>query len=462
MFRINARHLALSLTLALGVAMPSLAQENATAYLTKDADFKPLFNGKDLSGWVQVNCAPETFTVKDGEIVCTGVPLGVLRSDKTYSNFVLELEWRHMKPQGNSGLFIWSDPLPIRGNCFTRSVEVQIMDGRSGEGFTSDGDLFPIQGEHMMPLTGKFKGQQDKYALPEGQFMNPSPQWNHYRVTCKDGAVTLAVNGHEVTKGDHAAPCDGYLCLESEGSEIHFRNIRIKELPPSETGGKGIDANPNNPVNGPSAVGQGEGFVPLYNGLNFDGWKFGKEQEGHFKADNWKITYDGGGEDLWSQKSYKDFVLICDWRWTSKPKEVQHPVILPDGKYKLGPDGKQVMEKVQDAGDSGIYLRGSSKSQVNMWCWPIGSGEVYGYRNDPKMPADVVAGVTPKMNADAPIGEWNRFVITMKGDRLTVVLNGKTVIEDAKLPGVAAEGPLALQHHGDACQFANIYIKELK
>ncbi len=448
------RHFLITCTMAL-TSVTALAQDATPA---KDADFKPLFNGKDLSGWTQVNCAPETFTVKEGEIVCTGTPLGVLRSDKTYANFVLELEWRHMKADSNSGLFIWSDPLPIRGSCFTRSVEVQIMDGRSGDGFTSDGDVFPIQGAHLMPETGQFKGQQDRYALPEGKFMNPSPQWNHYRVTCQDGAVTLNVNGHDVTKGDHASPASGYLCLESEGSEIHFRNIKIKELPPS-TGAK---RPPTDPVNGLSDVGTGEGFVPLYNGLNFNGWKFGKDQEGHFKAENWIVQYDGGGEDLWTEKSYKDFVLICDWKWTAKPKEMDRPIILPDGKYKLGPDGKQLTQKVMDAGDSGIYLRGSSKSQVNMWCWPIGSGEVYGYRTDPKMPPDVIAGVTPKMNADSPIGEWNRFVITMKGEELTVVLNGKTVLEKAKLPGVAAEGPIALQHHGDACQFANIYIKELK
>ena len=123
--------------------------------------------------------------------------------------------------------------------------------------------------------------------------------------------------------------------------------------------------------------------------------------------------------------------------------------------------------------DSGIYLRGSSKSQVNIWCWPIGSGEVYGYRTDDKLPPEVRAGVTPLRNADHDVGEWNPFEITMKGDRLTVVLNGITVIDNAQLPGVPAKGPLALQHHGDKkngvwssppslVQFRNIAIKELR
>jgi hypothetical protein len=120
-----------------------------------------------------------------------------------------------------------------------------------------------------------------------------------------------------------------------------------------------------------------------------------------------------------------------------------------------------VTAEVPDAGDSGIYLRGNSKSQVNIWCSPLGSGEVYGYRTDKRLPEEIRRAVTPKLRADRAIGKWNRFIITMKGDRLTVVLNGRTVIDNAQLPGVPARGPIALQHHGDPIEFANIYIKEL-
>src|SRR5262245_14217653 len=74
--------------------------------------FTPLFNGKDLSGWARVNCAPETFFVRNGMIVTTGVPMGILRSEKQYENFIIELEWKHLKEKGNSGLFIWADALP--------------------------------------------------------------------------------------------------------------------------------------------------------------------------------------------------------------------------------------------------------------------------------------------------------------------------------------------------------------
>ena len=112
--------------------------------------------------------------------------------------------------------------------------------------------------------------------------------------------------------------------------------------------------------------------------------------------------------------------------------------------------------------DSGIYLRGDSQSQVNLWNWPIGSGEVYGYRTNPKQPPEIRAGVTPKVRADRPVGEWNRMMITLQGERLTVSLNGRVVIENAQLPGIPAKGPIGLQHHGAAIDFANIWIKELE
>src|SRR5436190_8049987 len=127
----------------------------------------------------------------------------------------------------------------------------------------------------------------------------------------------------------------------------------------------------------------------------------------------------------------------------------------------MNDDNTRQTVEVPDAGDSGIYLRGSRKAEVNIWSSPIGSGEVWGYRDDLKLPANIREGVTPKLKADKRLGEWNRFRIAMKGDRLTVVLNEKTVIEKAQLPGIPARGPIALQHHGDPIQFANLYIKEL-
>lgn len=199
----------------------------------------------------------------------------------------------------------------------------------------------------------------------------------------------------------------------------------------------------------------------MYSGVDLAGWQVEPGQEKHWQAKNWILDFDGKGKTIWTGQEFGDFVLVCDWRWTAKPVNRQQPVVLPDGESAMDEEGKVKTVEVLDAGDSGIYLRGSSKSQVNIWCWPIGSGEVYGYRTDKKMPLDVRKAVTPTVKADAPLGNWNRFIITMKGDRLNVELNGETVINNARLPGVPERGWIALQSHGAPIQFANLLIKEL-
>ena len=349
-------------------------------------DFVPLFNGRNLDGWVNVNCAPETWTVRDGMIVCTGIPTGVLRTDRHYENFVLELEWRHMKKGGNAGLFIHSDPVTALGKPFTRSIEVQIMDGNAG-------DMFSIHGATMRTDKPHPKGWMR--SLPSEDRMNPTGQWNHYRVESRDGTATLAVNGKVVTRGYDLNPRKGYICLESEGSEIHFRNIRIKKLPSSDPPAAMVAA-------------KAQGFRCLYNGLDLRAWKNVPGHEGHWQAKNWVLDYDGKSEakdkHLWTEEEFGDFVLIVDVRRPGKPPLVHAPVLLP---------------------------------------------------------AEVSYGTTAPVDADNQQGQWTRFVITAVDDAVTVVRNGKVLIDRAKLTGVSRKGPIALQHNGNPIQFANIYVKKL-
>lgn len=408
-------------------------------------EWRQLFNGKDLSGWVNVNCGPETWVVHEGMIVCTGVPKGYLRTDRQYENFVLELDWLHVKKGGNSGLFLFADALPAVGSPYPRSLEVQIKDGNPG-------DIFPIKGASMCPWYPSRKGRVR--STPSENRVHPAGQWNHYRLEVRDGVVTLAVNGEVVNWAYHATPRKGYICLESEGSEIRFRNIRIRELPGS------------NPP--PDVVAEeDEGFVPLYRGVDLRNWKVAAGSRGHWRAKDWILDYDGKsqakGDDrhLWSQEEFSDFVLMIDWRLPGEVKIDSVPVVLPDGNTLKGPDGAEVRVPVLDAGDSGIYLRGTSKAQANIWNWPVGSGEIWGYRTDRKMPPEVRRAATPIRCADNPVGEWNRFLITVRGSRVSVVLNGVAVIRDAELPGLPSQGPIALQHHGDPVQFANIFVKRL-
>lgn len=180
-----------------------------------------------------------------------------------------------------------------------------------------------------------------------------------------------------------------------------------------------------------------EGFTALFNGKDLTGWgtRDGKpataQQVAEWKVEDGIIKYTGKDGDLWTTKSYKDFVLMVEW-------------------------------KMDKPADSGIYVRGSSKCQANIWDNKLGSGEVYGYRTDAKMPEEVRKAATPSKKADKPLGEWNAFVITVKGDRMTVELNGEKVIDNLQMVGCPADGPIALQNHGQPLDFKNIYIKELK
>ena len=216
----------------------------------------------------------------------------------------------------------------------------------------------------------------------------------------------------------------------------------------------------------------------LFNGKDLTGWKVPEGDNGHWKVVDGVIDYDAASEapkskDLWTAEEFGDVELQIEWRIKETKGEYPMRIILPDGSYKLGPDGKPISVPMPNA-DSGIYLRGFPKSQLNIWCWPAGSGEIWGYRGDLKMPASVRAGCVPKVRADKPVGQWNQFVITAKGDHVTVKLNGQTVIDNVQLPGLPAKGPIGLQHHGglnkktgqwspasSLMQFRNIRIRSL-
>ena len=384
-------------------------------------------------------------------IISTGVPTGVMRTERQYENFELELEYRHMKTGGNAGLFVWSDPITSPGVPFARSIEVQILDGRNSENATSHGDVFAIHGATFKPLHPHPGGWMR--CLPSERRAKPAGEWNHYRVTCSNGVIRLAVNGKEVSGGSESKPRKGYICLESEGSECHFRNLRIREWP---------STNPTPDEIAPLA----QRFQPLYSGLDFSGWKMEPGHEGHWRTNDWILEYDGEStatnKYLRTEKEYGDFVLIADWRLTRKPVRREMPIIRPDGSFLIDARGKiEFGSPNMDAGNSAIYLRGHQQAQVPMWCWSVGSGGISGYFMDTNQPTAIRSAVTPRMRADARAGEWNRFMITLQGDRITVVLNGNAVVQNAQLPGIPKRGPIGLGNHGDPIQFANLFIQEL-
>jgi hypothetical protein len=359
-------------------------------------NFQPLFNGRDLSGWINVNCAPDTWVATNGLIFCTGKPIGELRTTRMYQNFILELEWRHLKPQGNAGVFVWADALTARGQPFIRGIEVQVLDGREGPGHTSDGDIFPIHGAKMIPINGRGGDR----AFPTEKRMKPSPEWNHYRIECRDGAIALAVNGKVVTRGHSASPRKGYICLESEGSPIEFRNLRVCELPAEEALAPEHIADSD------------EHFKALYTGVDASGWQGAPEFPQGWKANDWTLqcTGEDNAQPLVSARPFGDGVLVIDWRWNR--------------------DG--------GAGDWTrlVRLRGFDLSEV-------------------------LRGLADGQDdLEVPAGRWNRAVFRLRGNHLQIEINGRALGERT-LAGIPPSGPLTLQPPSVPAQIANLFWRRL-
>jgi hypothetical protein len=193
--------------------------------------------------FVNVNCAPDTWTWKDGDVHCTGHPIGVCRTTKPYTNFELVAEWRHEKSAGNSGIFVWSPKESLdalKPNQLPSGIEVQILDHgyaeqyekqqkKKPDWFTTHGDVFPVGRSKMKPFAPR--SPDGSRSFPRKNLTRGFGEWNHYYIRAINGEVRLWVNGEEVSGGNGIEPRTGFLCLESEGSPIDFRHIRIRELP---------------------------------------------------------------------------------------------------------------------------------------------------------------------------------------------------------------------------------------
>jgi hypothetical protein len=217
------------------LAMPLLSFAEEEKSKGPQLGFVDLFNGKDLENWVDVNTSPKTWRVENGILICSGKPIGVMRSKKQYENFVLVIEWKHMEAGGNSGIFLWSDAIP-KGRL-PKGMEVQMLElqwpyinrKRNGEpnhlGYVS-GELFGAGGMRAIPENPRGSRSMSYEMRCKGK-----GEWNRYVVVAVDGTVKLSINGKFVNGIREADLRKGYLCLESEGAEIHFRKIQIMELP---------------------------------------------------------------------------------------------------------------------------------------------------------------------------------------------------------------------------------------
>ena len=222
---------------------------------------------------------------------------------------------------------------------------------------------------------------------------------------------------------------------------------------------------------------QQEGYTSLFNGKDLTGWVVPDGDNGHWSVIDGVIDYDArseasGDKSLWSVKEFKDFKLHIEWRFKGYGDHLfPLPTILPNGDYLRDENGK-IIEPLGPNSDSGILLK--KVGQANLWCWSVGSGELWSIRTNESLPQEVRASAVPRENADKPVGQWNAFDITIKGDRITIINNGITILENVPYPGMNVMGPIGMQHHGginpktgklqgasSLVQFRNIWIKEL-
>ncbi|OYV06702.1 MAG: hypothetical protein CFE26_04900 [Verrucomicrobiales bacterium VVV1] len=329
----NPRFLLLS---SIALVAPAFSQDAAPVAKSRD-----LFNGKDLTGW-----HGEGYAIENGAIVCT--PKGRnLITDETFSNYVLDFEFQ-LTPGANNGLGIH---YPGTGDAAYTGMEVQILDS-TAEKYK---DLKPYQ----------FHGSLYTMVPAKQGALKPVGEWNHERVVIEGKDIRVEVNGQVVLSSDldklnvefpkHAGAKrrSGHIAFCGHGDKVAFKNIRIAELPP-KANSEGVKTS---------------GFTQIFDGQTLTGWKPEKDGDASWTAVNGLLKHNGAAKpasQLWTEKEYGDFTLVLDWRWSGHGPLMKRPVLGPDGNEKKGADGQPEMVEVEEL-DSGVYLRGNEKSQVNLW-----------------------------------------------------------------------------------------------
>lgn len=232
------KKIALALSIA---ALPVLTYGQEKPLLFgQELSYADVLAGKAQKGkaikWINVNTEPDTWRRQGDLLICKGLPIGVMRSEKQYENFILHIEWRHMEAGGNSGIFVWSDALPGAENRLPGGVEVQMLeldwvnqnarDGVKPPIAYVHGELFGVGGVQTVPDNPRGDRSKSVENRAKGK-----GEWNTYEVICVDGTIKLSVNGKFVNGISQSSIKKGYLCLESEGAEIEFRNMKVIELP---------------------------------------------------------------------------------------------------------------------------------------------------------------------------------------------------------------------------------------
>ncbi|MFM9010669.1 MAG: DUF1080 domain-containing protein [Planctomycetota bacterium] len=398
------------------------------------------------SDFTNVNTLPDTWTWTADGVACTGEPVGVIRSKEPIGDVEMSLEWRHLSDGGNSGVFLWAPPEALEGiapgTLPKGGIEVQVLDhgftaqyekstGKPGDWFTTDGDVFPVGTSTMKPFPPT--SPSGERSFPKQRHSRGTPEWNHYFIRAVGGEVRLWVNGHEVSGGSDCTPSRGYLCLESEGAPVEFRRMKIREV--------------SQPSGGPAERGDEQGFVPLFDGRTLAGWQ--GALEGHHVVDGELRTKPGSRGNLMTTGEYDDFELRFAFKLT------------PGANNGLGIRAPLTGDSAFEGMEIQILDDGHPK-HADLQPWQA-HGSIYGV-------------VAAERGCLKPAGEWNEETVVVRGTRVKVVGNGKTIVDADTAPFrdgqptpdgrphpglVRTRGHIGFLGHGDEIHLRDIRIRDL-
>ncbi|MCX7865781.1 MAG: DUF1080 domain-containing protein [Limisphaera sp.] len=399
--------------------------------------FEALFDGRSLDGWQHVGGPPDGYVVQDGILHCT--PRGQnLFTTRQFLDFILRFDFR-LEEGSNNGVGIRA---PLEGDAAYAGMEIQILE-----------ETAALKGKWGRLRPEQFHGSIYDVAAARRGALRPPGQWNTEEILADGRHIRVRVNGQTVLDVNLNEVHDldvlrrhpglfreqGHIGFLGHGDPVQFRNIRIKELRRSESRAR-------------------DGFRPLFNGRDLTGWKgwvdprewarmteteraAARARADALMRENWRVedgalVYRGKGFDnLCTEQEFRNFEFVCEW-------------------------------KIAPQSDSGIYLRGVPQVQIwDPFTPPVGGGREVGsggLYNNQQHPS------RPRLRADRPVGQWNRFRIVMMGDRVHVFLNDQLVVENTPLENywergkpLPPAGPIELQAHGTPVWFRDLWVREL-
>ena len=466
---------------------------------TVDEGFVSLFNGKDLTGWFgskmygveTIETKLNNGTVKK-ENVLACLPdrkiegdRGNLLTEKQYRNFILRFEFL-LPANGDSGLGIRVPDEKVDA-AYAGLCEIQLLDDGGSEYYDKaakkdklkpyqyTGSIYGVVPARRDNVNKQIWGKDANFT-GGGSYVRKPGMGNFEEVKVIGSEIEVYLNGYLVTKADVSAfkgdgdtpdgrkhpglhNAKGHLSWCGGSGAVKWKNIRIKELPDDAKMGDVCPAQTRKAPAGFTVYfdGKAEQLRTMWKGVTTDEKfdnpvvrqaatpakraemqkKADAQRDAHWSVRNGNLFFDGykGGYSLATAKDLKDFELWADWRILSI------------------------------TGDSGLYLRGAP--QVQIWDahnqWGIGSGGLF--NNQTKKTGNPSEALKV---ADRPVGDWNRFHVVMKGEKVTVWLNGELVVDNVTLENywdrsrpIFPVEQLELQCHGDPTEWRNIFIKEL-